>query len=42
MPTIPGLHALLYFWCYERIRAGLDLYTFDGRVLIQHVQEERI
>lgn len=31
-----------YFWCYERIRAGSDLYTFDGRVLIQHIQEERI
>ena len=42
MPTIPGLHELLYFWCYERIRARLDLYTFEGGVLIYYVQEERI
>lgn len=42
MPKVSGLHELLNFWCYERISAGLDLYTFDGRVLIQHVQEERI
>ena len=42
MPTVPDLHKLLYFWCYELIRAGLDLYTFDWRMLIQHVQEEGI
>ena len=45
MPTLPGLRELLKknnFWCYERIRAEIDFYTFDGRMLIQYVQEEGI
>jgi len=37
MPAVPGLYELLYFRCYEWIRAGFDVYAFDGRVLIQHI-----